>query len=160
VRKLVGEVDENLPVFDLRTQTETIDRLLFNERLVARLSALFGLLALMLACVGLYGLLSYEVTRRTREIGIRTALGAQRIGVLQLVMKQGLLLAVIGAAAGILAALWVMRCMGTLLYGVPAADPGTFVAVAGLLLAVAFLACWVPARRATRVDPMVALRYE
>jgi predicted permease len=160
VRKLVGEVDENLPVFDLRTQTETIDRLLFNERLVARLSALFGLLALMLACVGLYGLLSYEVTRRTREIGIRTALGAQRNGVLRLVMKQGLLLAVAGATAGISAALWVMGYLGTLLYGVPAADPATFVAVAGLLLAVAFLACWVPARRATRVDPMVALRYE
>ena len=160
VRRLVNEVNENLPVFELRTQTETIDRLLFNERLVARLSALFGLLALLLACVGLYGLLSYEVTRRTREIGIRTALGAQRSGVMRLVMAEGLLLAVFGAAAGILVALWVTRYLGTLLYGVPATDAGTFLAVAGLLLAVAFLACWVPARRATRVKPLVALRYE
>ncbi len=160
VRQQVGEVDESLPVFELRTQTQTIDRLLFNERLVAQLSGLFGLLALVLACVGLYGLLSYEVTRRTLEIGMRVALGAQRYQVQRLVMREGLVLTGIGAATGILVALWATRYLASLLYGVPATDKLTFVAVAGLLLAIALVACWVPARRATQVEPMVALRYE
>jgi predicted permease len=160
VRRVVASFDENLPLFDVRTQTHTIDRLLFNERLVAQLSSLFGGLALILACVGLYGLLSYEVARRTREIGIRTALGAQRREIFRLVLSQGLILAVAGALVGIGAAIGVTRYLGSLLYGVRATDPATFVIIAFLLIAVAVLACYIPSRRATRVDPMVALRYE
>jgi len=156
----VSDVDNNLPVFGVRTQTQTIDRLLFNQRLVARLSSLFGLLGLLLACIGLYGLLSYEVARRTREIGIRAALGAQRRDVLRLVIKQGLVLVVLGAAAGIGASFAVTRFLQSLLFGVRATDFWTFAAVCGLLVLVGMLACYIPARRATRVDPMVALRYE
>ena len=160
VRRLVGALDDNLPLFDMRTQTQTIDRLLFNERLVAKLSSLFGALALILACVGLYGLLSYEVARRTREIGIRTALGAQRREIFRLVLFQGLILAMVGALVGIGAAIGVTRYLGSLLYGIRATDPATFVIIAFLLIGVALLACYIPSRRATRVDPLVALRYE
>jgi predicted permease len=160
VHRIVGALDDNLPLFGMRTQTETIDRLLFNERLVAQLSSLFGGLALILACVGLYGLLSYEVARRTREIGIRTALGAQRREIFRLVLFQGLTLAMVGALVGIGAAIGVTRYLGSLLYGIGATDPATFVIIAFLLIAVALLACYIPSRRATRVDPLVALRYE
>jgi predicted permease len=160
VRKTVNDVDENLPVFGVRTQTQAIDRLLLNQRLVARLSSLFGLLGLLLACIGLYGLLSYEVARRTREIGIRSALGAQRRDVLRLVIRQGLVLIVLGLATGVVAAYGATRFLQSLLFGVRATDPWTFAAVCGLLVVVGVLACYIPARRATRVDPMVALRYE
>jgi predicted permease len=160
VRQVVASFDDNLPLFDVRTQTETIDRLLFNERLVAQLSSVFGGLALVLACVGLYGLLSYEVARRTREIGIRTALGAPRREIFRLVLRQGLTLTIFGAIVGITAAIGVTRYLGSLLYGVAATDPLTFVAIAFTLVAVALLAGYIPARRATRVDPMVALRFE
>ena len=142
------------------TQSEQIDRLLFQERLIARLSTFFGLLALVLACVGLYGLLSYEVSRRTREIGIRMALGAQESDVLRLVVKQGFALALVGAAVGIGAALGVTRYLTSMLYGVRPNDPLTIAIVAVLLWLVALAACYIPARRATRVDPLVALRYE
>ena len=160
VRQVVASFDDNLPLFDVRTQTETIDRALFNERLVARLSSLFGLLALILACVGLYGLLSYEVAHRTREIGIRTALGAQRREIFRLVLTQGLTLTVVGSIVGVTAAIGVTRYLGSLLYGVAATDPVTFVTIVSTLVAVALLASYIPSRRATRVDPMVALRYE
>jgi len=160
VRQVVASFDDNLPLFDVRTQTETIDRALFNERLVARLSSLFGLLALILACVGLYGLLSYEVAHRTREIGIRTALGAQRREIFRLVLMQGLTLTIVGSIVGITAAIGVTRYLGSLLYGVAATDPVTFVTIVSTLVAVALLASYIPSRRATRVDPMVALRYE
>ena len=160
VRQVVASFDENLPLFAVRTQTETIDRLLFNERLVAQLSCVFGALALILACIGLYGLLSYEVGRRTREIGIRTALGAQRHEIFRLVLRQGLTLTIFGAIVGITAAIGVTRYLGSLLYGVAATDPLTFVTIAFTLVAVALLACYIPSRRAMRVDPMVALRYE
>ncbi len=160
VRQVVASFDDNLPLFDVRTQTETIDRALFNERLVARLSSLFGLLALILACVGLYGLLSYEVAHRTREIGIRTALGAQRREIFRLVLTQGLTLTIVGSIVGVTAAIGVTRYLGSLLYGVAATDPVTFVTIVSTLVAVALLASYIPSRRATRVDPMVALRYE
>jgi predicted permease len=160
VRKVVSDLDNNLPLFDVRTQTERIERLLFNERLLARLASLFGLLALLLACIGLYGLLSYEVARRTREIGIRAALGAQNRDVLRLVGRQGLVLVAFGMAFGILAAIGVTRSLRSLLYQVRPSDPTTFFAVCALLTIVALAACYIPARRATRVDPMVALRYE
>lgn len=160
VRRVVGDLDNNLPLFDVRTQTETIDRLLFNERLVARLSSLFAVLALILASIGLYGLLSYEVVRRTRELGIRTALGAQHRDVFRLIARRGILLTVAGAVGGIAAAIGVTRYLGSLLYGVQATDPTTFASITILLALVALLACYVPGRRATRVDPLVALRYE
>jgi ABC-type antimicrobial peptide transport system permease subunit len=130
------------------------------RRLVARLSGFFGLLALALACIGLYGLLAYEVARRTREIGIRSALGAQRGDILRLVVNQGLLLALVGAAVGIGVALGVTHYLKSMLYDVSANDPITIVFVSALLVLVALAACLIPARRATNVDPMVALRYE
>jgi predicted permease len=160
IRHVVAQLNENLPLFQVTTESQQIDRLLFQERLVARLSAFFGLLALVLACIGLYGLLSYEVSRRTREIGIRMALGAQEGDVLRLVVKQGFALAVVGAAVGMGVALGVTRYLTSMLYGVHANDPVTIGAVAVLLGLVALAACYIPARRATRVDPMVALRYE
>ena len=160
VRSLVNGVDSNLPVIQMRTQSDTIDRLLFNERLVAGLFGMFGTLGLTLASIGLYGLLSYEVTRRTREIGIRTALGAPRRNVVLLVLRQGLVLVMLGAAAGSAAAVGVTRLLQSLLYDVRPIDPITFGLVAALLIAVGVLACFLPARRATGVDPMVALRCE
>src|SRR5207302_6678861 len=107
IRKVVAQLNANLPLFDVQTESEQIDRLLFQERLVARLGGFFGLLALVLACIGLYGLLSYEVARRTREIGIRMALGAQSESVLKLVLRQGIVLAILGADVGIRVALGV-----------------------------------------------------
>jgi predicted permease len=160
IREVVAQVNTNLPLFDVKTESEQIDRLLFQERLVARLSGFFGLLALVLACVGLYGLLSYEVSRRTREIGIRMALGAQPESVLKLVLGQGIVLAIVGASVGVGVALGVMRYLTSMLYDVHANDPLTMIAVAVLLMLVALAACYIPARRAMRVDPMVALRYE
>jgi predicted permease len=160
IREAVGQVNADLPLFNVTTQSQQIDRLLFQERLVARLAGFFGVLALLLACIGLYGLLSYEVSRRTREIGIRIALGAQPEKVLKLVLRQGIALALVGAAVGMGVALGVTRYLGSMLFNVRASDPLTMSAVAVLLALVALAACYIPARRATRVDPMVALRYE
>ncbi|MGB2589146.1 MAG: ABC transporter permease [Candidatus Acidiferrum sp.] len=160
VREIVSQAGDNLPLTDVRTQTEQIDQILFQERLMARLSGFFGALALVLACIGLYGLLSYEVARRTREIGIRVALGAQTRDLLRVVVGQGILLVIIGAAIGIAAALGVTRFIAAMLFGLNANDPVTFIGVAVLLTLVALLACYIPARRAMRVDPLVALRYE
>jgi predicted permease len=160
VRAAVEKIDANLPISRLKTQTHQIDQLASQEQLIARLSEFFAVLALALACIGLYGLLSYEVSRRTREIGIRMALGAQQPDVLRLVVKQGLALALVGVVIGIAAALSVTRYLGSMLYGVHSDDPVTIIAVATLLAFVAIGACYLPARRATNVDPMVALRYE
>ncbi len=160
VREIVLQAGDNLPLTDVRTQTEQIDEILFRERLMSRLSSFFAALALVLACIGLYGLLSYEVARRTRELGIRVALGAHHRDLSRLVVGQGILLALIGAAIGIAAAVGVPRFMSAMLYDVRANDPLTMVAVATLLILVAFAACYIPARRAMKVDPMVALRYE
>jgi ABC-type antimicrobial peptide transport system permease subunit len=160
VRDIVSHARGNLPLTDVRTQTEQIDELLFQERLMSQLSSFFGALALALACIGLYGLLSYEVARRTRELGIRMALGAQQRDLLRLVVGQGILLVLIGAVIGIGAAMGITRFMSTMLYGIHADDPLTFAGVAIVLTLVALAACYIPARRAMRVDPMVALRYE
>jgi predicted permease len=160
VRKTVQDVDINVPIMQMRTQSESIDRLLFNQRLMARLLAGFAVLGLGLACIGLYGLLSYEVARRTREIGVRTALGAQRRDVLLLFLSRGLIVVLLGAAAGIGAAAAVTRLLGTLLYGVRALDPWTFAGAAAVFLLVGLTACFLPTSRAMRVDPAVALRCE
>jgi len=160
VRSVVNQLDTNLPIYGVITESDSIDQILFEERFVARLSSFFGTLALILACVGLYGLLSYEVTRRTREIGIRMALGAGPANVLKIVVRQGIVLAIVGMIIGTGAAIAVTRYLNTILYDVHPGDPITLFAVGLILLAVALVACFVPARRATRVDPIVALRNE
>jgi predicted permease len=160
VREVVSQTGGNLPLTHVITQTEEIENQLSQERLMSRLSGFYGGVALALACIGLYGLLAYEVARRTRELGIRMALGARRRDLLRLVIGQGLLLALIGSAIGIGAAIGVTRFMSAMLYGIQADDPLTFAGVAILLIFVALFACYVPARRAMRVDPIVALRNE
>ena len=160
VRSIVSQLDNNLPLFDVKTQSAQIEGSLFQERLIARLSSFFGGLSLLLACIGLYGLLSYEVARRTREIGVRMALGARPSDVLRLIVSQGVVLSAAGVSLGILASLGATRYLASLLYGVHPFDPLTFAAVALLLGVVALAACFLPARRAMRVDPMVALRHE
>jgi predicted permease len=160
VAQAVHSVEANLPLMRPSSQMQTIDRMLARERMVAKLAAIFGGLALLLAAIGLYGLLAQEVTRRTREIGIRMALGAARAQVLRLVLGLGSLLTVLGLALGLLGAWGATRYLGTMLYGVQASDPITLTIVGVILVLVALAACFLPARRATRVDPMVALRYE
>ncbi|MGH9476412.1 MAG: ABC transporter permease [Terriglobales bacterium] len=160
VRRAVHDIDANMPVVNPATEAETIDQLLFQERMLAKLASLFAALALLLAAIGLYALLAQEVTRRTREIGIRMALGAERRQVLRLVVGLGLGLAAGGIGLGLAGALAATRYLHSLLYGVGASDPLTLTGVGIILLGVAFAACWLPARRATHVDPMVALRYE
>jgi len=160
VRQIVSHADNNLPLFDVRTQTRQIEQTLFRERLLSRLSSIFALLALLLACIGLYGLLSYEVARRTRELGIRLALGAQNQELMRLVVRRGLLLAIAGAVIGTGAATALTRLMAATLYNVRPYDPATFAGASILLVLVALAACSIPARRAMRIDPMVALRDE
>jgi predicted permease len=160
IRAVVNQVDSNIPVFNVRTESQQIDRQILKERLIARLSGFFGVLALLLACIGLYGLVSYEVARRTREIGIRAALGAKRRDVLRMVLSEGMCLTLAGTFVGLGLALALTRYAKDLLYGVKAADPLTYLVVLMLLLGVTLGACYVPARRATQVDPIVALRYE
>jgi predicted permease len=160
VRKLASQVANHLPLFSVHTQTEEIDNLLQQERFVARVSGFFSVLALLLACVGLYGLLAYEVSRRIHEIGVRMALGAQKADVLKLVLKQGFGLTLIGLALGAAGALALTRFLSSLLYGIKPTDPLTFAAVSLILIVTVLVACYIPARRAAQVDPIVALRYE
>ena len=160
VRNDVAELDSNLALFHVRTMEEVIADNMQDTTLQTFLLGTFAALAMILAAIGLYGVMSYLVTQRTHEIGIRMALGAQQTDVIKLVLGQGAKLIFIGVAIGIAAALAVTRLMATLLYGVEATDPLTYAAVAALLSAVASLACYIPARRAVKVDPMVALRYE
>jgi putative ABC transport system permease protein len=137
-----------------------MDQSLLQTRLITKLSSFFGLLAVVLAAIGLYGVMAYEVSQRTSEFGIRMALGAQRRDVLSLVLGKGLKLVLVGSVIGLAGAAAATRLVSSLLYGVTATDPMIFAGVSLLLAAVALLAIWLPARRATRVDPMVALRYE
>jgi putative ABC transport system permease protein len=160
VREQVRSLDARLPIFSVRTMEEVVADEVAQPRAAVLLLGLFALLAVVLAAVGLYGTISYVVVQRIREIGIRLALGAQRLDVLRLVVGQGLRLVGVGASLGSVAALALTRLMRSLLFGVSASDPLTFVVAAVLLVIVALVACWIPARRAARVDPMVALRYE
>lgn len=160
VRHEVAQVDRALPLLSVRTLDDLLDRNLTQDRLIASLSAFFGLLALALASIGLYGVLSYAVARRTNEIGIRMALGAQRVSVLRMVFGETLVVVFIGLGIGLALSLAVTRVIESKLYGLKATDPVTFIAACAMLIVVAMLACYVPARRASRVDPLVALRYE
>lgn len=160
VREAVRSIDSNLPIDRLMTQSEQIDQDMFQERLVAWVSGAFALLALVVACIGLYGLLSFEVAQRTHEVGVRMALGASPRQVFGLVLSRGVRVVALGAVIGLAAALGLTRYLQSLLYGVRPIDPLAYAAVTVLLLVVTMGACYVPARRATKVDPMVAVRYE
>ena len=160
VRQAVSQIDRSLPLAYTGTLVEQVDRSLTGQSLMARLSTCFGMLAAFLACIGIYGLAAYAVTRRTNEIGIRMALGAEASGVLWMVMRESLTLAALGVAIGIPVSLAATRLIESVLFGLKGTDPAT-VALAGLvMIAVAALAAYLPARRASKVDPMVALRYE
>jgi predicted permease len=160
LREQVRSVDPELPVFGAQTLNEMVSASLSERRFSMETVALFALTALLLAGLGIYGVISYMVSERTHEIGIRLALGAQSRSILRMVLRQGLGLAIGGAALGLVGALIVSHLMAGMLYGVRPADPVTFAGVAVLLIGVAVLACYIPARRAIRVDPLVALRYE
>jgi predicted permease len=162
LRAMMTEIDPALPVFDVRSMEDHIvnGRALLSTRLGAAFSGVFGALALLLAAVGLYGLMSYSVVQRTREIGIRVALGAKTSTVLRLVLRQGVTIALVGVAAGVAVAFFVTQFLSKLLYGVAPHDPLIFAGVAVTLAAVGALASLIPARRAARVDPLAALRAE
>jgi putative ABC transport system permease protein len=160
VRGQVKAMDPDLPIINVRTMTEVISRSVWQPRLYTILFGVFAAVALALASIGIYGVMAYSVSERTREIGIRLALGAQRRDVLKLVVAQGMTLALIGAGVGLGAALALTQLMRSMLFEVSATDPLTYAALAALLSVVAMLACYLPARRATKVDPMVALRCE
>jgi putative ABC transport system permease protein len=153
-------VDNNVAMANVRTMDEIVSTSVAQPRLEAILLGAFGGLALLLASVGIYGVLAYSVSQRTSEIGIRMALGASRASVLTMVLGQGLRMTAIGLAIGLALALGVTRVMSGILFGISPTDPATFTAILLLLGTIALLACYLPARRATRVDPMVALRYE
>ena len=160
IRQVIRSVNTNLPVDEVVTLADHIDRSLVQQKLVARLASFFGALALLLACIGLYGVLSYSVGQRRGEIGVRMALGATTLDVLKLILRGGMTLVLIGVVLGIAGSFALTRLAKALLFGVTPSDPLTFVAVAAILIVVAIIACYIPARRATKVDPLSALRYE
>jgi predicted lysophospholipase L1 biosynthesis ABC-type transport system permease subunit len=160
VHTIVTEIDANLPVSDVRSFEEVVNRSLSPQRLNAILLTAFGGLALLLTTTGIYGVLAYSMNRRTAEIGLRVALGASRAEVLGIVLRLGMRPALVGTLLGALGAWWLSRYLGALLFGVKPFDLFTYVAAAGLLLATAMVACILPGRRAMRIDPTVALRTE
>jgi putative ABC transport system permease protein len=160
MRREIASVDADLPVYDVQTMNQVIAESVARRKFTMGLLGIFAFAALSLAAIGLYGVLSYAVTQRTREIGVRMALGGRRLDALKLVVGQGMKMAMIGALAGLAASLALTRLMKGLLFEVSASDPLTFALAALLLTIVALLACWIPAWRATKVDPMVALRCE
>ncbi|HSO74239.1 MAG TPA: FtsX-like permease family protein, partial [Blastocatellia bacterium] len=160
VQREIKAMDKDLPAYNIRTMDQFLAASVAHPRFNTLLLTLFAGMALLLTAVGLYGVMSYSVNQRTHEIGIRMALGADRSDVLKLVVGQGMTLTAIGVGVGLTGAFFLTRVLESFLFGVSSTDPATFAAIALLLVAVALVACFVPARRATRVDPMVALRYE
>ncbi len=159
LRNEVQQLAPNMPIYSA-LMTEKMKVPLLPARMAAALFGVFGLLALTLAAIGIYGVMSYAVSRRTHEIGVRMALGAQASDVLRLTLRQGMMLTLIGVVIGLAVALALTQAMKSLLFGVSATDPLTYAGVAALLIGVAMLACYLPARRATKINPMVALRYK
>jgi predicted permease len=160
VRETLRQIDPNVPMFDVKTQTQLIDEGVVTERMLARASMFFGAVALILACIGLYGMMSYGVARRTAEIGVRMALGAQRGNVVWLVLRETLLLIVIGAVIGLAASVALSRLITRMLFGLTPNDPVILAVALLLMIVVAAFAGYLPARRASRIDPLVALRHE
>jgi putative ABC transport system permease protein len=160
LRAAVKAADPELPTFAVRTLDEIVSDRTAQRRLSVILISVFGTLALVLAAVGIYGVMSYAVTQKTQEIGIRMALGAEKDHILKMILRHGTAMAVLGIGIGLVAAFALARTMTSLLFETSATDATTYALVPAVLMAVAILACYVPARRATRVDPMVALRHE
>jgi putative ABC transport system permease protein len=160
IRRAVTTVDSSLPVFRTRTLREHVANALAQEKFLAQLLLVFALVAVTLAAAGVFGLMSYSTERATHDFGVRMALGAQPRHVLWMVLRKGLILAIVGLAFGLAASLWLTRLVHSLLFGVSPNDAVTIIAVAALTVAVALLACFLPARRATKIDPLVALRNE
>jgi putative ABC transport system permease protein len=160
VRGEILSIDRSQPVYDVKSMSQIVGASVSQPRLYTLLLGIFATLAVVLAAVGIYGVMSYSVTQRSHEIGIRMALGADRSDILKMVVGNGMLLAAIGMAVGLGAAFIAARVLESLLFGVGIRDVTTFISVPLLLAAIAFLSCFIPARRATRIDPMVALRYE
>jgi putative ABC transport system permease protein len=160
MRREVQALDPSLPVFDVKTMTDHLGISLLPARLAGSVLGLFGFVALGLATVGIYGVMAQAVRQRTRELGVRVALGARPSDLLSMILAQSMRVAMLGVAIGLVAALGLTRLVASLLYGISPVDPATFVAIPTLLTTVAMLASYVPARWATRVDPMVALRHE
>ena len=160
IRREVQAVDPNIPTFAVRSLDDVLARSMAERRFALNILGFFGVVALLLAAIGIYGVMTYTFSQRTQEIGIRMALGAQRADILRLAIGEGMLLVVLGLGSGILGALVLTRYLRTMLFGVTPADPLTFAAIAAILASVALLACFIPARRATQVDPLVALRNE
>ena len=160
VRRAVREIDPNLPIASARPLEDLLDDRMVQDRLLARLSIAFGVVALLLAAVGLYGVLSYGVARRTHEIGIRKALGAQHSAVVSMILRETGLLLLVGLAAGVALSAIGMRLITSRLYGLAPTDPVAFAVAVAVLTGVGLVAAWIPAHRASRVDPLVALRHE
>jgi putative ABC transport system permease protein len=160
VRQEVWAVDPGVPISDVRTMEQILVNVTAQPRFNTILLGIFAAVAMALAGVGIYGVLSYSVTQRRREVGVRIALGARQGDVLRLVIRQGMRLTLLGAGIGLAASFVLTRLMAGLLYGVSATDPAIFTLLTMLLILVALLACWIPARRAAKVDPIIALRYE
>jgi putative ABC transport system permease protein len=157
LRREVQALDKDQPIYNVRTMDDVVANSLGTRRVSMQLFAVFAIAALLLAALGIYGVMAYSVTQRTQEIGIRMALGAQKSDVLALVIRQGMTLSVIGVVVGLAGAFVLTRLLANLLFGVAATDPLTFVAIPLLLLFVALVACYLPARRAARLDPTIAL---
>ena len=160
IRSLLASMNPNVPIVLAQTLEEYASLVLIPQRVAASVAGSLGLVGLLLAAIGIYGVTAYKVTSRTREIGIRMALGAQHGNVVRMVLRQGMTLALLGVAIGSALALVAARLLGTLLFGVGSADPLTFIASAALFCGIGLAACYAPARRATEIDAMEALRYE
>lgn len=160
LRAAVLALDKDMAIFNIKTLEKLVSDSIAQPRFNMVLLAIFAGLALILASVGIYGVMSYSVMQRTQELGVRMALGAQRRDIFSLVLKQGIILALIGVGIGLVGAIGLSKALSSVLYGISATDPVTFISVAVIMVAVALMACFFPARKATKVDPLTAMRYE